>query len=88
MLHIDLIYSFFDHAGPLLASLLKKAAALLESDLTHNLLVTSVISKLVSLPTPLMTSLLLCPGFVMQPNVPSLFQVRVVTLGEEINPHY
>ncbi|KAH9638391.1 hypothetical protein HF086_004193 [Spodoptera exigua] len=70
--------------GPLLASLLKKTAALLESEVIVNCRVTSVISKLASLPTPLLTSLLLCPGFVLQPNVPSLFQI-LSKLKEEVD---
>uniref|UniRef100_A0A2A4K0J7 FHF complex subunit HOOK-interacting protein C-terminal domain-containing protein n=1 Tax=Heliothis virescens TaxID=7102 RepID=A0A2A4K0J7_HELVI len=70
--------------GPLLASLLKKTAALLESDVVVNCRVTSVVSKLASLPTPLLTSLLLCPGFVLQPNVPSLFQI-LSKLKEEVD---
>ncbi|KAM3962112.1 LOW QUALITY PROTEIN: FHIP family protein GH13096 [Aphomia sociella] len=70
--------------GPLLSCLLKKAAALLESDITTNCRVTSVISKLASLPTPLLTSLLLCPGFMLQPNVPSLFQI-LSKLKEEVD---
>lgn len=70
--------------GPLLSSLLKKSATLLESDLTANCLVTGVISKLASFPTPLLTALLLCPAFVLPPNVPSLFQI-LHTLKEEID---
>ncbi|XP_059051686.1 FHIP family protein AGAP011705-like [Achroia grisella] len=70
--------------GPLLSYLLKKAASLLESDVTTNCRVTSVISKLASLPTPLLMSLLLCPGFVLQPNVPSLFQI-LSKLKEEVD---
>ncbi|XP_022815359.1 UPF0518 protein GF15501-like isoform X1 [Spodoptera litura] len=69
--------------GPLLASLLKKTAVLLESEVIVNCRVTSVVSKLASLPTPLLTSLLLCPGFVLQPNVPSLFQI-LSKLKEEV----
>ncbi|RVE49313.1 hypothetical protein evm_006026 [Chilo suppressalis] len=61
--------------GPLLSSLLKKTAAFLEAEVMVNGRVTSVISKLVSLPTPLLTSLLLCPSFLLQPNVPSLYQI-------------
>lgn len=70
--------------GPLLSYLLKKAACFLESDITTNCRVTSVLSKLASLPTPLLTSLLLCPGFVLQPNVPSLFQI-LSKLKEEVD---
>ncbi|KAJ8711841.1 hypothetical protein PYW08_008795 [Mythimna loreyi] len=70
--------------GPLLASLLKKTAVLLESEVVVNCRVTSVVSKLASLPTPLLTSLLLCPGFVLQPNVPSLFQI-LSKLKEEVD---
>lgn len=70
--------------GPLLASLLKKTAVLLESEVIVNCRVTSVVSKLASLPTPLLTSLLLCPGFVLQPNVPSLFQI-LSKLKEEVD---
>ncbi|KAL0868371.1 hypothetical protein ABMA27_007888 [Loxostege sticticalis] len=61
--------------GPLLSSLLRKVASMLEAEVTVNSRVTSVVSKLISLPTPLLTSLLLCPSFVLQPNVPSLYQI-------------
>ncbi|CAH0596429.1 unnamed protein product [Chrysodeixis includens] len=70
--------------GPLLSSLLKKTAMLLESEVIVNCRVTCVISKLASLPTPLLTSLLLCPSFVLQPNVPSLYQV-LSKLKEEVD---
>ncbi|XP_026735300.1 UPF0518 protein GJ17503 isoform X2 [Trichoplusia ni] len=70
--------------GPLLSSLLKKTAMLLESEVIVNCRVTSVISKLASLPTPLLTSLLLCPSFILQPNVPSLYQV-LSKLKEEVD---
>ncbi|KAJ0172140.1 hypothetical protein K1T71_012113 [Dendrolimus kikuchii] len=70
--------------GPLLTSLLKKAASLLESEVVVNCRVTSVISKLASLPSPLLTSLLLCPSFVLPPNVPSLFQI-LKTLKQEVD---
>lgn len=61
--------------GPLLLSLLKKAANFLESDVGTACRVSSVLSKMASMPTPILTALLLCPGFVLQPNVPSLFQI-------------
>ncbi|XP_030032429.1 UPF0518 protein GJ17503 isoform X2 [Manduca sexta] len=70
--------------GPLLSSLLKKAAAILESEVLVNCRVTCLISRLASLPTPLLTSLLLCPAFVLPPNVPSLFQI-LSTLKEEVD---
>ncbi|XP_045538073.1 FHIP family protein GJ17503 isoform X2 [Papilio machaon] len=70
--------------GPLLSSLLRKAAALLESEVTVNCRVTSVLSKLVSLPTPLLSSLLVCPGYMLQPNVPSLYQI-LHKLKEEVD---
>ncbi|CAH0760634.1 unnamed protein product [Diatraea saccharalis] len=70
--------------GPLLSSLLKKVASFLESEVMVNGRVTSVVSKLVSLPTPLLTSLLLCPNFVLQPNVPSLYQI-LNKLREEVD---
>ncbi|XP_045454423.1 FHIP family protein GH13096-like [Melitaea cinxia] len=70
--------------GPLLLSLLKKAANFLESDVSITCRVSSVLSKLASMPTPLLTVLLLCPGFVLQPNVPSLFQI-LNRLKEEID---
>ncbi|XP_060805971.1 FHIP family protein GJ17503 isoform X2 [Amyelois transitella] len=70
--------------GPLLSCLLKKSSMLLESEVRVNCLVTSVVCKLASLPTPLLTSLLLCPAFVLQPNVPSLFQI-LNKLKEEVD---
>ncbi|XP_013139619.1 PREDICTED: UPF0518 protein GJ17503-like isoform X2 [Papilio polytes] len=69
--------------GPLLSSLLRKAAALLESEVAVNCRVTSVLSKLVSLPTPLLSSLLVCPGYMLHPNVPSLYQI-LHKLKEEV----
>lgn len=70
--------------GPLLTSLLKKTSALLESDMVMNCRVTSVISKLCAMPTPLVTSLLLTPTVGLQPNVPSLYQT-LSKLKEEID---
>ncbi|XP_047537499.1 FHIP family protein GJ17503-like isoform X1 [Vanessa atalanta] len=70
--------------GPLLHSLLKKAANFLETEVAVTCRVSSILSKLASLPTPLLTALLLCPGFVLQPNVPSLFQI-LCRLKEEID---
>ncbi|XP_049885579.1 FHIP family protein GJ17503 isoform X2 [Pectinophora gossypiella] len=69
--------------GPLLSSLLKKAASLLEAELAVNWRVTSALCKLAALPTPLLASLL-CPSFVLQPNVPSLFQI-LSKLKEEVD---
>ncbi|KAG7309133.1 hypothetical protein JYU34_005055 [Plutella xylostella] len=68
--------------GPLLANLLRKAALLLESDLTQNLRVTCVLSKLLCLPTPLVTSLMTTGA--VPPNVPSLFQI-VSKLKQEVD---
>ncbi|CAK1594025.1 unnamed protein product [Parnassius mnemosyne] len=70
--------------GPMLCSLLRKAAALLESEVVVNCRVTGILSKLVSLPTPLLASLLVCPGFMLQPNVPSLYQI-LHKLKEEVD---
>ncbi|XP_075984477.1 FHIP family protein GJ17503-like isoform X2 [Anticarsia gemmatalis] len=70
--------------GPLVSSLLKKTSSLLSSEVVANCRVTSVISKLASLPTPLLTSLLLCPTVGLQPNVPSLYQI-LSKLKEEID---
>ncbi|XP_041983152.1 FHIP family protein CG3558 isoform X2 [Aricia agestis] len=69
--------------GPLLCSLLKKTANCLQSELIVNCRVTSIISKLVAFPTPIIAALL-CPGFVLQPNVPSLFQI-LKKLKEELD---
>ncbi|KAI5645824.1 retinoic acid induced 16-like protein domain-containing protein [Phthorimaea operculella] len=69
--------------GPLLSSLLKKAASLLEAELAVNWRVTGALSKLMSLPAPLLTSLL-CPGHLLQPNVPSLYQI-LSKLKEEVD---
>ncbi|CAH2054269.1 unnamed protein product, partial [Iphiclides podalirius] len=70
--------------GPLLCILLRKAAALLESEVIVNCKVTSILSKLLSLPTPLLASLLCCPGFMLHPNVPSLYQI-LYKLKEEVD---
>lgn len=70
--------------GPLISGLLKKAASLLEADLVVNCRVTNIITKLASLPSPLLTSLLLCPSSVLPPNVPSLFQI-LKNLKEEVD---
>ncbi|XP_026332235.1 UPF0518 protein GF15501 isoform X3 [Hyposmocoma kahamanoa] len=70
--------------GPLLSSLLKKAAGLLEAEVSVNGRVTCALSRLAALPTPLLASMLLCPGFVLQPNVPSLFQI-LSKLKEEVD---
>ncbi|KAJ2954859.1 hypothetical protein O0L34_g3177 [Tuta absoluta] len=69
--------------GPLLSSLLRKAASLLEAELCVNWRVTGALSKLMSLPAPLLSSLL-CPGYLLQPNVPSLFQI-LSKLKEEVD---
>ncbi|XP_063548322.1 FHIP family protein AGAP011705 [Cydia strobilella] len=60
--------------GPLLSSLLKKAAALLESDVLSNCLVTGLLGKLCAAPCALLPGLLL-PQPHTQPNVPSLYQI-------------
>ncbi|XP_073959855.1 FHIP family protein AGAP011705-like isoform X2 [Choristoneura fumiferana] len=61
--------------GPLLSSLLKKAAALLESDVLTNCLVTCVVSKLAAAPSALLPALLLPAERTLQPSVPSLYQI-------------
>ncbi|XP_034836130.1 FHIP family protein GJ17503-like isoform X1 [Maniola hyperantus] len=70
--------------GPLLTSLLRKAASFLEADVASTCRVSSLFSKLASFPTPLLASLLLCPWIQLQPNVPSLFQI-LSKLKEEVD---
>ncbi|CAH2208831.1 jg26720, partial [Pararge aegeria aegeria] len=70
--------------GPLLTCVLKKVANFLQADLATTCRVSSLVCKLASFPTPLLTSLLLCPGVVLQPNVPSLFQI-LTRLKEEVD---
>ncbi|CAH0731765.1 unnamed protein product, partial [Brenthis ino] len=70
--------------GPLLHRLLKKASNFLESDVATTCRVSSILGKLASLPTPLLTAMLLCPGSALQPNVPSLFQI-LSRLKEELD---
>lgn len=61
--------------GPLLSWLLRKAANILSGDVTMNVIVSGIISKLVAFPTPLLTILLINKGFMLEANVPSLFQI-------------
>ncbi|XP_039759985.1 UPF0518 protein GJ17503 isoform X2 [Pararge aegeria] len=70
--------------SPLLTCVLKKVANFLQADLATTCRVSSLVCKLASFPTPLLTSLLLCPGVVLQPNVPSLFQI-LTRLKEEVD---
>ncbi|XP_072933245.1 FHIP family protein AGAP011705-like isoform X2 [Epargyreus clarus] len=70
--------------GPLLTILLRKAATLLESDVTEICRVSSILCKLASLPTPLLSSLLLCSTTTLQYNIPSLFQI-LSRLKEEVD---
>ncbi|CAF4880714.1 unnamed protein product [Pieris macdunnoughi] len=68
--------------GPLLSSLLRKTSRCLESDVTSNCHVSSIICKLCSFPSVLLVAVVLCPT--LTPNVPSLYQI-LNKLREEVD---
>lgn len=61
--------------GPFMEALMLRIDQMLSSSIHVNLLVTTVISRLASYPTPLLSSLLLDTSIVFQPSVRSLVQV-------------
>uniref|UniRef100_A0A8D8LHU9 UPF0518 protein CG3558 n=1 Tax=Cacopsylla melanoneura TaxID=428564 RepID=A0A8D8LHU9_9HEMI len=61
--------------GPFLDTLFIKLESLPSQDLSTNLLVTSIISRLAIYPQPLIHSLLLDHSLVFQPSIRSLFQI-------------
>ena len=62
-------------AGPFLTLLLEKLKNFLSNSFYINLHVTGLISRLAVYPQPLLRTYLLDDSLVLQPNVPSLFQV-------------
>lgn len=62
-------------SGPLLAITLGKLKDMLSTSIYVNIHVTGIISKLAVYPHPLLRSYLLDHSLVLQPNVPSLFQI-------------
>lgn len=65
-------------AGPFLTIVLEKLKNFLSNSLYTNLHVTGLISRLAVYPQPLLRTYLLDDSLVLQPNVPSLFQVSIV----------
>lgn len=61
--------------GPFLEALMLRVDQMLSSSIHVNLLVTTIVSRLASYPTPLLASLLLDASIVFQPSVRSLVQV-------------
>ncbi|XP_068222666.1 FHF complex subunit HOOK-interacting protein 1B isoform X2 [Palaemon carinicauda] len=61
--------------GPFLEALMLRIDQMLSSSIHVNLLVTTIVSRLASYPTPLLASLLLDASIVFQPSVRSLVQV-------------
>lgn len=71
-------------AGPFLTSLLEKLKNLLSNTLYLNLHLTGLISRLGVYSQPLLRTYLLDSSLVLQPNVPSLIQVRFL-IGRFVN---
>lgn len=63
-------------AGPFLTIVLEKLKNFLSNSFYVNLHLTGLISRLAVYPQPLLRTYLLDHSLVLQPNVPSLFQVR------------
>lgn len=64
-------------AGPFLTAVLEKLKRFLSNSFYINLHLTGLISRLAVYPQPLLRTYLLDHSLVLQPNVPSLYQVRV-----------
>lgn len=64
-------------AGPFLTILLEKLKNFLSNSFYVNLHLTGLISRLAVYPQPLLRTYLLDHSLVLQPNVPSLYQVRL-----------
>lgn len=63
-------------AGPFLTVLMEKLRKFLSNSFYINLHLTGLISRLAVYPQPLLRAYLLDHSLVLQPNVPSLFEVR------------
>lgn len=68
--------------GPLLKTLLNKVSTMLSADLYVNLRVTGLVTRLAVFPSPVLATLLLCPGG-LQPGAINLFQI-LSNLKQEI----
>lgn len=66
-------------AGPFLTILMEKLRNFLSNSFYINLHLTGLISRLAAYPQPLLRAYLLDHSLVLQPNVPSLFEVRLIT---------
>ena len=66
-------------AGPFLTILMEKLRNFLSNSFYINLHLTGLISRLAAYPQPLLRAYLLDHSLVLQPNVPSLFEVRLTT---------
>lgn len=64
-------------AGPLLTILLDKLRNFLSNSIYINLHLTGLISRLAAYPQPLLRAYLLDYSLVLQPNVPSIFEVNI-----------
>lgn len=64
-------------AGPFLTTILEKLKNFLSNSFYVNLHLTGLISRLAVYPQPLLRTYLLDHSLVLQPNVPSLYQVRL-----------
>lgn len=65
-------------AGPFLTTVLEKLKFFLSNSFYINLHLTGLISKLAVYPQPLLRTYLLDHSLVLQPNIPSLFQVIII----------
>lgn len=65
-------------AGPFLTTILEKLKNFLSNSFYTNLHLTGLISRLAVYPQPLLRTYLLDHSLVLQPNVPSLYQVRKI----------
>lgn len=65
-------------AGPFLTTLMEKLKNFLSNSFYINLHLTGLISRLAAYPQPLLRAYLLDYSLVLQPNVPSLFEVNYI----------
>lgn len=72
-------------AGPFLTILMEKLRNFLSNSFYINLHLTGLISRLAVYPQPLLRAYLLDHSLVLQPNVPSLFEVRKKNLRRIIS---
>ena len=65
--------------GPFITRLFKKLEKMPENSIAVNEVLTGIISSLAEYPQPLLRSFLLNHGLVLQPDVKSIFQVKIIT---------